>query len=194
MADNSMLDLASSLLNTDGLEETLGTQKISVMDHMNRFQYSTKESDNYVIDMESFSSNGIISNNKQIINANSRITLQRSLSRKGSSASSSPRAALVVSSMPEKALLVSGILDDHSINPQVHHQITINTVANKLNATKEGIFALRGNGFKRPSSSRAIDPKRVLFFFATLSSMGSILLIYLTLSIGKFGHIDFGPR
>lgn len=31
-----------------------------------------------------------------------------------------------------------------------------------------------------------MDPRRILFFFASLSSMGTIILIYFTLSIGKF--------
>ncbi|XP_065879545.1 uncharacterized protein [Euphorbia lathyris] len=84
MADNSMLDLGSCVQNSDGIEENIGSQKISVLDHLNGIQYITKKSDNFVIDMESFSSHGTSSSsNKQIINGNSRITLQRNLSRKG---------------------------------------------------------------------------------------------------------------
>ncbi|WCJ20300.1 hypothetical protein M5689_002542 [Euphorbia peplus] len=204
MADNPKLDM----------EESLGTQKISVLDHLKGFEYRTDKSENFVIDMENFSHGGIsnkdMNNNN---NPNSRITLQRSLSRKGSSrggggsnggggsdtpvpaSSSSPRAAaLVGSSMPEKATLVAAVPADHSINnPHTHHQITINTTSsNIMNTSSESRFAIRRNSFKRPPFSWAIDPKRVLFFFATLSSMGTILLIYFTLSIGKFGDEDTG--
>ncbi|XP_065879125.1 uncharacterized protein [Euphorbia lathyris] len=212
MADHSMLDMGSCVQNSEGIEENTASQKISVMDHLNGIQYITKKSDNFIIDMESFSSHGgSSSNNKQIINGNSRITLQRNLSRKGSlrggggggsgsssgsggsdtamSASSSPRG----SNMTEKTSLMGAVPVDHSMNPQVHHQITINTGTSNINVSAERRLALRGNSFKRPPSSWAIDPKRVLLFFATLSSMGSILLIYFTLSIAKFGNEDSGP-
>ncbi|KAF6153205.1 hypothetical protein GIB67_016684 [Kingdonia uniflora] len=41
----------------------------------------------------------------------------------------------------------------------------------------------------RPSAWN-IDPRRVVLFFATLSSMGTILLIYFTLSISKLSGGD----
>lgn len=37
-----------------GLEEKMGTQKISVSDHINGFHYTADKSDSFVIDMESF--------------------------------------------------------------------------------------------------------------------------------------------
>jgi hypothetical protein len=49
----------------------MGSQKISVSDHMNGFQYTADNSDSLVIDMESFSRSTI---NKDIT-ANSRITV-----------------------------------------------------------------------------------------------------------------------
>lgn len=48
----------------------MGSQKISVSDHMNGFQYTADKSDSFVIDMDSFSP----SNNKDLT-ANSRITV-----------------------------------------------------------------------------------------------------------------------
>ncbi|KAI3986613.1 hypothetical protein MKX01_014151 [Papaver californicum] len=44
------------------------------------------------------------------------------------------------------------------------------------------------NQLKSASQPRnwMMDPRRILFFFASLSSMGTIILIYFTLSIGKF--------
>ncbi|KAI5590570.1 hypothetical protein POPTR_004G023000v4 [Populus trichocarpa] len=199
MAYNPKVTMDSS--GGDGgllLEETMEAQKLTVLDRIDGFQYTKEKSDSFVIDMESFS-HGI---NKDI-NTNQRITLQRNLSRKGSPrggggggekkihsnlshlcdkeaivASASPRGP----STPEKAAVVTVGTPDHSSSPQVHHQITITT--GSINGTPEG-RCIRRNSFKRASPSWVLDPKRVLFFFATLSSMGTMLLIYLTLSIGK---------
>ncbi|KAG6638955.1 uncharacterized protein LOC122279139 isoform X1 [Carya illinoinensis] len=195
MADNTKL--------VCGLEENMGrSQKISISDHINGFQYTADESDSFVIDMESFSRGP----NKDIT-SNSRITLQRSLSRKGPqrggekkitqttntitaaaaanerdhtvvTATSSPRG----SSTPEKlaAAAAAGTMDNSS-SPQVH-QITI-TTGNMISTPTESRCISRRNSFRRPPW--VLDPKKILFFFATLSSMGTILLIYFTLSIGK---------
>ncbi|KAL9384101.1 hypothetical protein Peur_024424 [Populus x canadensis] len=208
MADNPKLDMDSSSEAGGGggfaLEEHMEAQKISVLDHINGFQCTKEKSDSFVIDMERFS-HGI---NKDS-NTNSRITLQRSHSRKGSPRgggggekkinsnlshlSVSDRDAIVASasprgpSTPEKAAVVTVGTADHSSSPQLHHQITITT--GNMNATPES-RCIRRNSFKRSSPSWVLDPKRVLFFFATLSSMGTMLLIYLTLSIGKLNAID----
>ncbi|XP_041028277.1 uncharacterized protein LOC121268196 isoform X2 [Juglans microcarpa x Juglans regia] len=192
MADNTKL--------VCGLEENIaGSQKISISDHINGFQYTTDESDSFVIDMERFSRG----TNKENT-SNSRIT--RSLSRKGSqrggekkitqttnttaaaanerehtvvTATSSPRG----SSTPEKlaATVAAGTMDNSS-SPQVHHQITI-TTSNMIGTPTESRCISRRNSFRRPPW--VLDPKKIVFFFATLSSMGTILLIYFTLSIGK---------
>ncbi|KAJ6728755.1 PROTEIN putative-RELATED [Salix koriyanagi] len=208
MADYPKLDMDSSSEAGEGgglaLEENMEGKKISVFDHINGFQCTKEKSDSFVIDMERFS-HGI---NKDI-NTNSRITLQRSHSRKGSPRgagggekkinsnlshlSVSDRDAIVASASPrgprtpEKAAVVTVGTADHSCSPQLHHQITITT--GNMNATPEG-RCIRRNSFKRSSPSWVLDPKRVLFFFATLSSMGTMLLIYLTLSIGKLNAID----
>ncbi|OAY24679.1 hypothetical protein MANES_17G034800v8 [Manihot esculenta] len=185
----------------------MGSPKVSVLDHMNGFQYTTEKSDGFVMDMESFSHVG---NNKDI-NPNSRTTLQRSLSRKGSLrgggggctekniySNTSPydRNNIAASSslkgpcMTEKTPLAAVGTTDQSTNTQVHHQITItNTTSSNMNASIEDRFTIRRNSFKRPPSW-AIDPKRILFFFATLSSIGTILLIYFTLSTAKLGADD----
>ncbi|XP_008801173.1 uncharacterized protein LOC103715352 [Phoenix dactylifera] len=39
-----------------------------------------------------------------------------------------------------------------------------------------------------------LDPRRVLFFFATLSSMGTMILLYFTLSMGKMAGNDSNAR
>ena len=61
----------ASSYESRGSEEKISTQKISVSDHINGFQYTTDKSDSFVIDMESFSHGGA---NKET-NPNSRITV-----------------------------------------------------------------------------------------------------------------------
>ncbi|XP_044462045.1 uncharacterized protein LOC123193252 isoform X2 [Mangifera indica] len=186
MADNPKLTIKD-------MAESAEPEKISLSDTGNRFHYSTtKKSDSFVVDMEN------LNQGATDMNANSRITLQRSHSKKGiqrgekkinsnnnyandSTISSSPRG----SSMPEKPMVVAAGATDYSISPQVHHQITIST-SNIITTTSPGSsrYSNRRNSFKR-SSLWVLDPKRVLLFFATLSSMGTILLIYFTLSMSK---------
>ncbi|GMI72757.1 hypothetical protein HRI_000945000 [Hibiscus trionum] len=192
MKENPKLDLASSY--EDRLsEEKTSTQKISILDHTNGFQYTaTDKSDSFVIDMESFS-HGVF--NKEM-NPNPRIAkkLQRSLSRKVSAgdnkktidrdsfvSSSSPKG----SCMPEKPTVVVAGTTDPATNQQVHHQITITT--GSISAATESRFNLRRNSCRRPPLPWLLDPKRILMLFATLSSIGSILLIYFTLSMSKNG-------
>ncbi|TKY71213.1 hypothetical protein E2542_SST07508 [Spatholobus suberectus] len=96
----------------------------------------------------------------------------------------SPKATLVGPCTPEKPAGMAVGPMDHSINPHVHHQITM--TANNISGgtPTESKCITRRNSFRRPFSW-ALDPKRVLLFFATLSSMGTMLLIYFTLTISK---------
>ncbi|KAM1139153.1 hypothetical protein ACFX2I_036860 [Malus domestica] len=190
MAENPKLDSGSE--EVYGLEEKMSTQKISVSDHINGFHYTADKSDSFVIDMESFSHGGT----DKDVTANSRVS--RNVSRKWSQRGgekkiirnvnsndkevSSTTTSHFGSSTPEKSPLAVGTIDQSS-NPHVHHQITV-TAAN-IGTTTEGRCVVRRNSFRR-SSSWGIDPKRVLFFFATMSSIGTILLIYFTLSIAKY--------
>ncbi|KAM1139152.1 hypothetical protein ACFX2I_036860 [Malus domestica] len=194
MAENPKLDSGSE--EVYGLEEKMSTQKISVSDHINGFHYTADKSDSFVIDMESFSHGGT----DKDVTANSRVSrnVSRKWSQRGgekkiirnvnsndkevSSTTTSHFATVVGSSTPEKSPLAVGTIDQSS-NPHVHHQITV-TAAN-IGTTTEGRCVVRRNSFRR-SSSWGIDPKRVLFFFATMSSIGTILLIYFTLSIAKY--------
>ncbi|CAK9146809.1 unnamed protein product [Ilex paraguariensis] len=191
-------------MDSRNLIEKEGTQKISISDQINSLQYTSTKSDSFVVDMERFSH----LTNKAIA-PNSRITLQRSLSRKISQqgderkinsgagnekdtsvvASSSTKAALVAVGMPEKPMVVTVGATDHPINPQVHHQITIMT-GNISTPTAESKSGGRRFSFRRSSPSWAIDPRRILLYFATFSSMGTILLIYFTLSMGKLSGDD----
>ncbi|CAI9772874.1 unnamed protein product [Fraxinus pennsylvanica] len=157
-------------------------------DHVNGLPYTTIKSDSFVLDIERL---------EKDINANSRIKLQRSLPRKGtfrgvekkntankkdiSVIATSPRAALHGGGTSEKPLIVAtGSCDDFT-NPPVHNQITI--MGNTAVESKFG-----GKRFRFPRSyspSWTTDPRRILVFFATLSSIGTILLIYCTLHMSK---------
>lgn len=189
-----------------GLKE-MGNQKMTVPDHhMNglKNENGVSKSDTFIVDLNSFS-NGL--DKESITNAtsniNSRITLQRSFSRKGPqrvaerkindrddplAPSSSPRATQVVP-MSEKSLLPStlpiGSSDlkktDQLQHQHQQHQITIKTGGVSTIAA-DGRWGNRSS-FKRSPPSWFLDPKRILLFFATLSSLGTILLIYFTLSM-----------
>ncbi|CAI9787883.1 unnamed protein product [Fraxinus pennsylvanica] len=180
--------------------EEKGNQKVLFCDHVKGLEQQGIKSDSFVIDMERF---------EKDINTKSRITLQRNLSRKGSlrvgekkinqSTSNDIRKASMVATAPRGEALHGGsrlempVLQtlgavDQAINLPVHNQITVmnGTVGNTAIERKYGgkRFSFR----RSSSSSWAIDPRRILIFFATLSSMGTILLIYLTLSMRKLNE------
>ncbi|KAG2261049.1 hypothetical protein Bca4012_014169 [Brassica carinata] len=168
--------------------------------------------DGYVtIDVESFSH--VI--HKDFSSSSPRVTLQRSVSRKESPRSNNerklysnangydketslPQCPLRGSCTPEKASNVGP--KDHVgtdttaatvVSASPLHQITITTTAgttgnmiSEQNRERRFGFA-RKSSFKRSRTSWMLDPKKILIFFATLSSMGSILLIIFTLSISR---------
>ncbi|XP_027913062.1 uncharacterized protein LOC114173056 isoform X2 [Vigna unguiculata] len=202
MAEIPKLDLSSSCSQDLISEEKNRGSAILSSDHINAFQYSAEKSDSFVIDMDAFSS----ANHKDPTNANSKIT--RSLSRKGSlrlgdrkvnsSATlyekdtiCSPKGTLVGPCTLEKTAGMSLGSMDHSINPLVYQQITMTTNNIIGNPTENKCSITRRNSFRRPSSW-ALDPKRVLLFFATLSSMGTMLLIYFILSSSKQSADEYG--
>ncbi|KAK4755051.1 hypothetical protein SAY87_008808 [Trapa incisa] len=182
-----------------GLQEKIaqvGAQKISVSDH--GLQYSSSgRPDNLVIDMDSFTGKDVHANTRMTrnlsrkwphrggeekITTNSTVNTGEKNERDTALPSPSPRA----SGGPER-LIASSV--DHGNSAQNHHQITI-TAAN-IGTTGEG-RCVRRNSFRRASMSPwwILDPKRILLIFATLSSIGTIMLIYFTLSIGKPNSAD----
>ncbi|KAM7525199.1 hypothetical protein LguiA_015101 [Lonicera macranthoides] len=202
------MDYRSVSSSCEMIEEK-GTQKISMSNQINRLQHGNIKSDSFLVDMER------LSHPIDVSSPNSRITLQRSLTRKGSQRggekkinssndnnrdnnsivpTSSPRAAILGASTPETSMVVTVSPTEHAINPQIHHQINITTgntaTTTTSTTTTEHKLSSRRLSFRRSSPSRTIDPRRILFFFATLSSVGSILLIYFTLSMGKLGGDD----
>ncbi|XP_031095184.1 uncharacterized protein LOC115999471 isoform X2 [Ipomoea triloba] len=173
-----------------------GGQKLSSSSehHINNngLQFTSTKPDSFVVDMERF---------EKDINSNSRITLQRNLSRKGSQMRSvekkipnpnvavdnliatSPRAVLHGAGTPEKPMVVV-------VGAGADHSAPVTIIAAGANPLESKTMAAAGGkrfGFRRPSlASWILDPRRILFFFATLSSMGTLLLIYLSLSVGKY--------
>ncbi|XP_076952199.1 uncharacterized protein LOC143625857 [Bidens hawaiensis] len=150
-----------------------GAQKVSVCD-----ENLNMKSDSFQVDMEAFSH---LTNKDATFN--SRLNLPRSLSRKEDKKVSNPS----VDNEREAIFSPKG-------NPesQSHHQITITTTATAVttvNATGTSMKSIhmgkRSSSFKQTS---IINPRRILFFFATLSSMGTILLIYFTLSMAKHNN------
>ncbi|XP_022845597.1 uncharacterized protein LOC111368541 isoform X3 [Olea europaea var. sylvestris] len=141
-------------------------------DHVNGLQYTTIKSDSFVLDIERL---------EKDLNANSRIKLQRSISRKGtfrgvekkntanekdiSVIATSTRAALLGGGTPEKPLIVAMGGCDNFTSPPVHNQITI-----MGNPAVESKFGGKIFSFRRSSPSWTIDPRRILLFFATLGS------------------------
>ncbi|CAN1326916.1 hypothetical protein LINPERPRIM_LOCUS33981 [Linum perenne] len=132
----------------------------------------------------SFSRKGSVrgGSEKKSINSNG----SQSKEKDSAVAGSSPRvaaAALAGGGTPEKGTVATV---DHSgnSNGQGHHQITITSAASNIKATSvDGRCNSRRNSFKRSQTSWLLDPRKVLFFFATLSSIGTLLLICFTLSI-----------
>ncbi|XP_017243149.1 uncharacterized protein LOC108215241 isoform X2 [Daucus carota subsp. sativus] len=147
-------------------------------------QSTNIKSDSFIVEMERFSH----SSSKNVSPINSRITCK--LSRKGSNsekkmnsnADTEKGGKRVDSSTPEKPILVTVGATSHPFD----QHISI-TTPNTTTETTESKLGCKRNSFKR-SSSWTIAPRRILFFFATLSSMGTILLIYLTLSMKNGGR------
>ncbi|KAG5516549.1 hypothetical protein RHGRI_037306 [Rhododendron griersonianum] len=210
MAENPKLEYSDALSPSRVLAE-MDTQKISVSDDQtNGLQFTNTKPDSFAVDMDRLSH--LADKDKP---ANSRFTLQRGFSRKGSQqrgndkkitpssstdnegdtnieSAVSPRAALAASSMPEKPMVVTVGTANHPMNsPQLHHQITIMTGSiGGATTGAESRSTPKRLGSRRSPPSWTTDPRRIVFFFATLSSMGTLLLIYFTLTMGKLSGDD----
>ncbi|XP_070009259.1 uncharacterized protein [Nicotiana sylvestris] len=176
-----------------------GVEKISISDHINGLKCTSTKSESFVVNMESISH--LV---EKEINGNSRITLQRNLSRKGSLRGGEKRTnfnamnekdtnLMAISpraNTPEKTAAVTVGTADHR-TPDIHNQITAAAAtssvvaANGVTANESKVGGRRFSFRRSSSPSWTIDPRRILIFFATLSSIGTILLIYFTLSMTK---------
>nr|GMC87941.1 uncharacterized protein LOC109167093 isoform X2 [Ipomoea batatas] len=167
--------------------------KIRVSDHITGLQY-TNRSDSFVVEMDRFSH----------LTEKPNSGISRSLARKGSvkktnhqnatnensiiASSSSPRVYSVWNFLFAAASHVTAgaAADSPAAALQPLNQITVVTGGDIIGSSPtERRIGDKKFGFRRlPSSSWTLHPRRILLFFATLSSMGTILLIYFTLSIG----------
>ncbi|XP_057796916.1 uncharacterized protein LOC131012951 [Salvia miltiorrhiza] len=152
-------------------------------------------SDGFVVDIEAFS--------HLTERGNSRIT-SINHSRKGPTSGAADKkinptaaaaaAAVEASSRATSPLVVVVAHDtsDRATSPKIHHhQITIKkgSLSSPSAETKHGGKRF---GHRHSAQCRFLDPRRVVVFFATLSSMGTVLLIYFTLSMGKLNGNDNG--
>ncbi|KAJ0836453.1 hypothetical protein HanRHA438_Chr16g0767121 [Helianthus annuus] len=159
--------------------------------------------DSFTVDMEPFThlSNKDLTLSSRIIRSPSRKESQKETDRKMNSKcvmDDGDKASLMAGAMPEKLMLLDQITD-HTNSPQVHHQITIMTSGTNPTTTaaattkppgtptKSSVSWKRSRSFKQSS---IINPRRLLMFFATLSSMGTVLLICLTLSMSRYTEDD----
>lgn len=176
-------------------------------DQMKAVEVKGHKADSCIVDIERFSS--VLA--EKDLNANSRII--RSLSRKGSQrggetnfsfadnedythVATSPRVKKIMAmeaptlhrgGTSEKPTAVVMGATDLSINPPPpHNSITIITSGSGGAAVAaESMLGGRRLSFRRTSSHWTFDPRKILFFFATISSIGTILLIYFSLSMSK---------
>ncbi|KAI3795768.1 hypothetical protein L1987_38427 [Smallanthus sonchifolius] len=168
--------------------------------------------DSFTVDMEPFSHlcNKELTLSSRIIRSPSRKESQKGTDKKMNSncvmndvdgdTIHSPKgssSSLMVGTIPEKLMLLDQTTDQIK-SPQVHHQITIMTggtnpttsaatIKPSGTPTKSSVLWKRSRSFKQSS---IINPRRILMFFATLSSMGTVLLICLTLSMSRFNEDD----
>ncbi|KAH6764602.1 hypothetical protein C2S51_015851 [Perilla frutescens var. frutescens] len=162
-------------------------------------------SDSFVVDIEGFSHL-----TETEINANSRVYSNHS--KKGvikggggkkkinsTAANQRTAAALEASTTAtlhggrasEKSVVAALGATDHATNPKIHHQISIKK--GSLNSpppeSRQGVRRFR---HRHSPSAWSIDPKKILMLFAILSSFGTVLLIYFTLSMSKLNGDDDG--
>lgn len=175
-----------------------GVSKISVFDHINGKGYENTQTECFIVDMEHISH----LMEKDISANNSGITLQRNLSRKSSQRGgekktngsvgnerdanfvfTSPRASLSQGGIgtPEKPMVVKM----GTTLTEVPNQNS--PMASNGTLTPDNKFGGRRFSFKGSSSASSwgIHPRKILLFSATLSCIGTILLICLTLAMAK---------
>ncbi|KAK9681623.1 hypothetical protein RND81_10G015900 [Saponaria officinalis] len=164
--------------------------------------------DCFVVDLESFSSSVHYNESTSLFDttcSNSTIKLQRSLSRKAPqcgmerkindrdafapSSSSKDTQAKSTQEKPVSPSTLPMVTQDNSVNNHhSHHQITIKTA--NVHTVPDKQWGQRSS-FKRSRPSWLYDrPRRILLIFATLSSIGTILLILFTLSMSKRNEKD----
>ncbi|KAL9691481.1 hypothetical protein QQ045_011905 [Rhodiola kirilowii] len=73
---------------------------------------------------------------------------------------------------------------ENHIGSDHHHYVTIRGSSSGTKSCSRRL----NSSIRRPRSIFAIDPRKIVFAFATLSSLGSLVLIYFTLAIKKMNE------
>ncbi|XP_023002953.1 uncharacterized protein LOC111496704 isoform X2 [Cucurbita maxima] len=183
-ADNPKSVIPSGEVN-NGVEKAVVPDKILISDQTNRFQYTTKP-DSFIIDMDSFSN----STTKEISQSSS---VSRNFSRKGTlrggnkigqdhgaandtEESMSPIGGVVLgaASTLEKQAVVMGLGSMEEVGGG----------GNGSGGKERPSF--RRISFKRSSQACSwyLDPRKIFMFCATLSCLGTMVLIYFAFSSG----------
>ncbi|XP_058072678.1 uncharacterized protein LOC131221440 isoform X2 [Magnolia sinica] len=167
------------------LEEGISSKRMGVLEKGVFMKRSEKFNDGYVVDMESLVHVADKDSNES--------NLQRTLSRKGSQRvewkaaverDTSDAGAFGGVCMAEKSVVVP-LLVTPTAEP-----VTTTPTTTAENRCRRFIGSSSGIGMR----SSWLDPRKVLFLFATLSSMGTIILIYFTLSISNIDARDAQAR
>ncbi|XP_023517776.1 uncharacterized protein LOC111781429 isoform X2 [Cucurbita pepo subsp. pepo] len=184
-ADNPKSVIPSGEVN-NGVEKAVVPDKILISDQTNRSQYTTKP-DSFIIDMDSFSS----STTKEISQSSS---ISRNFSRKGTlrggnkigqdhgaaaddtEQSMSPIGGVVLgaASTLEKQAVVMGLGSREELGGG----------GNGSGGTER--LSVRRSSFKRSSQACSwyLDPRKIFMLCATLSCLGTMVLIYFAFSSG----------
>lgn len=201
MEENTKLDNLCSSPEDIGFEEIglekMNLEKIQISDQSDGLDFPNLRRDNFVVDVARLSH--IMTTNELTANSN----FSRSLSRKGIQQKSSERktksiidyekeSKIVASASPKATLGGASMLEKPLAGPldraQAHHQITITTTGGGGGA--ESRSPAKRHSFRRSQNSWAFNPRKIFLVLATLSSMGTILLIYFTLSLNKSSGDD----
>ncbi|XP_071707785.1 uncharacterized protein [Rutidosis leptorrhynchoides] len=153
--------------------------------------------DSFTVDMEPFSSvtkkdifisefNRNVSRKGSQIVSEAKMNLNRLLKDGDGEVIASPKGSFVVNMIPDKLALVSQSTNNAHVNCAITI-VTDGTTTKTTNIvgtpTKSSCSGKRLSRFKRSS---VLKPRQILFFFATMSSMGTILLICLTLYVANY--------
>lgn len=161
-----------------------------------------RTSENFVVDMESLSNMAMKESAKScwIMGGVTRKSFKCGAEKKIHATTANANAhdhridaekaeELTITTPERPNMEAGGTMSDHSNDARANHQITITGTTDAVGdgrcTVAGGKCTIRRSASRRTSLSRILYPKRILFFFATLSSVGTILLIYFTLCITK---------
>ncbi|XP_068639191.1 uncharacterized protein [Aristolochia californica] len=163
-------DSALSFSYEFGLGATKSTSKMAATDQQ-LIVKTTEGRDSFVLEMESLSSHVV-----------GKDLTSRSLSRKGPQRGERKLRQKETDDSPSKGGLGGGVCAAEKVVVIPVGGTTTSDPATNMESSRSRRYCNRRSSW--------IDPKRVLLLFATLSSMGTIILIYFTLSMGKINGDD----